>query len=767
MSRLSHHLASRLSLAALVAFGFADIEFRAQREEPRLPPGFDRAGVRPTPVDVHGPFDLTSRDLNRLKKVESKQPERSLGAIDHDLERLEPCAGRDCIPPPRSDDGSDGQTPRFTSQWDTDIAGMNDLNIAVSPGYVVVAASRRIYFYEKSGQPLQDATGEDHYSALTFFKAALDDANTTLNLPPGLPPDSNAKQCFDVLVDDGFLLDTVFDVHVLFDSYRQRFWVAGLAINKDTDALSCTDPLGLIARRNKYVAAVSKTTDPRDGFYLYWWDAVIGDGTCNVDGGCGDTLTTIDPITLVAEQLPIMPSDKVDYPSIGISQKYFLATSTVYNSPPQGLDQDQKNPRYLPLFALPADLMTSGQCSTQCAGFVHAVGKKKIIAQPAVHHGVEPFGHSYFSYLLEVGGQWNVIVWALDNSPQPTLARNLYAMDPGDVPATPDFTVQKPWVGQGSDPDIPNPQRLRSAVTGQAMKASFRGTQLHLTTQNCTSWGGIDPCLGSIRVLGIDVVQNVIVRERTFGLRNKFDDAPTDRVSYLWPCLEVNKDDALVVGYVRAGETFHPEARFSAWMADDPDLLPSRLLRVGEYPVGQNVPPGEDEPVGRLDFTGMAVDPFDDTAVWMALAFADRAQPTSTSGRYRLTVGKVFGELHSDLLPAHFALVGHPMSLQQIQTDLTIHNQGDGAAPQTVGQLFLSTDPFLSSNDTWLKTFAVLPLPAGASASYTVSSAVVGGLPKGKYYVFVLLDVGNLAHEYIESNNLASISPYKVGFAQK
>src|SRR5262249_41070377 len=66
---------------------------------------------------------------------------------------------------------------------------------------------------------------------------------------------------------------------------------------------------------------VSKTEDPRDGFYTYWWDETIKNGSTNNPQGGSDPVFKIS-------------GEGADYPSIGISPQYFVATIGVNRRDP-------------------------------------------------------------------------------------------------------------------------------------------------------------------------------------------------------------------------------------------------------------------------------------------------------------------------------------------------------------------------------------------------------------------------------------------------
>ncbi|MCU0626408.1 MAG: hypothetical protein MUF21_07985 [Gemmatimonadaceae bacterium] len=108
------------------------------------------------------------------------------------------------------------------------------------------------------------------------------------------------------------------------------------------------------------------------------------------------------------------------------------------------------------------------------------------------------------------------------------------------------------------------------------------------------------------------------------------------RLSYEVPALAVTRDGHMVVVYGRVpvsgtGATAH-EVRYSVWYADSRGLQHSRLLRAGQWlPTARldstwtaAVPIPYFGPQ-KLDHASASVDPVDDETVWMAHAFADVA----------------------------------------------------------------------------------------------------------------------------------------------
>ena len=195
--------------------------------------------------------------------------------------------------------------------WTTPELGYIDPQIAAGHQFVIVSTNGRISFYDKSGALLK-ATRlkplENPISVSAFFDELKPSLAANLNLPSSVDP-----------VTFGF--NSHYDNRVIFDPYRNRFWIGALTINRNTK----NEKLGLTpaqrgSRRTKFLVAVSKTEDPRDGWHRYWWDATKDDGKCNYGENCAGT--------------QFSPGDAGDYPYIGINRFRLSQTNIVGHRDP-------------------------------------------------------------------------------------------------------------------------------------------------------------------------------------------------------------------------------------------------------------------------------------------------------------------------------------------------------------------------------------------------------------------------------------------------
>jgi hypothetical protein len=335
--------------------------------------------------------------------------------------------------------------------------------------------------------------------------------------------------------------------------------------------------------------AVSKTENPLDGFYSYWWGA--GSGTS--------------------------PIGARDYQSLGISEKLLVVARKTDEVP-----------------VAQADPMAAGSLSqppvTLLKNINSSNGKAATInLTPVLHHGSSPLDRQLFAS----NPGWDLlVVWALDPKNLGTLLR-------AEVP----ITVSEPphTADQKSHPEVPKPQQLDPGLT-MVQKAVYRGGKLYTVWPVGRKWGGASQPLSSIQLVRLDVSKLPVTIpvgagsgkiDRIFGKGSSSDPAGT-LFSYCWPTLDVTEDGTMASGYMRSGATIFPEVRYSLYYAGEPDISPSVLLHAGEYPLTRT-----DDIPGTLDYTGSAVDPADGRTVYVLNGYGSRQ--ASGQGVYKLIVGKL------------------------------------------------------------------------------------------------------------------------------
>src|SRR6266481_805842 len=258
-------------------------------------------------LPIHGPFEVSLGNLSNSTGGLSANSEAPslVGTSGSSTTSVE-------IEPPGP------QTPKPTAKFlaSTALSGL-DPGIAAGNKYLLVSDNANgVAVYEKTGKLLGPKPGDvfpNPFSILSLFSKVKADIDPLLNMPSHLPADFPRE------------IKGYGDVRIMFDAYRKRFWIYAQAKNElhgfTTDSKIVHHPNIKVARRNKAAVAVSKTEDPRDGFYTYWWNETIHNGDCSVYEGCSD------PVFKTS-------GEGSDYPRIGISPKYFIATAGVNRRDP-------------------------------------------------------------------------------------------------------------------------------------------------------------------------------------------------------------------------------------------------------------------------------------------------------------------------------------------------------------------------------------------------------------------------------------------------
>jgi hypothetical protein len=412
----------------------------------------------------------------------------------------------------------------------------SDQQIAVSSTHVGVSGRAVLAFYDKTGTKVYGVTGAE-----AFFIAQ------------GLPS-----------VAGGY---GIFDLRMIFDEYRKRFWVCAL-----------TGKPGPGSSVPSFLCAVSKTQNPLDGFYLYWWNAVP------TSAGSG-----------------FQTGDGADYPCIGIAPKVFIQTNAVAGT---------SGYKHWRVVLRNADKMAQGLSGSQVDGWEwwgwnNPDGNKTYIIQPAVHHGP-----SARIFLVNKWGN-NAEVWAISNA---LTAQQTFARADVALPGTSGALVDAPQ--KGKTVANPPPIAMGPQIGDGFLKAVYRNNRLYFTANNSKNWTGSGN-LASGRLIRVNVANypSVTVEiDRTFGSASAGDPAG-QTYHYAWPSIEVNKNGDMVLTTTRTSSTIYPEVRLSAYYAAEADLRSSVLLRAGGAPYFEGS--------GRTynyygETTASCVDPSDDTGIWVA-----------------------------------------------------------------------------------------------------------------------------------------------------
>lgn len=322
------------------------------------------------------------------------------------------------------------------------------------------------------------------------------------------------------------------------------------------------------------------------------------------------------------------PGDAPDYPIVGIDQLAVTITHSVNNGPF----------RYWRVTLTPADPLANGQAQGgwQFWDLKNPDGSTPWVIAPAVHHGSSKGGRSYW---LGRQGSDSIVVWAITH---PFDAARKVQSVPVKMPSA----FSNPVSGQqkGSSKLI-----KFSNLSNAVMKASFRNEVLHAVTNDAHDWGGIGKVRTSIRYVRLPVSAWPTVPAppsggavgRLFGGGN-----PNEKLEglkhYGWAAVEANKDGNAIIGYARTGEQLYPEVRASAYMAGESDIRPSYQVKAGDTAADNPNYPAANAVLPWGDTSGAAVDPADDTAIWIAQEYASTT--ANNNGNYDIWVARFFGQ---------------------------------------------------------------------------------------------------------------------------
>ena len=468
-------------------------------------------------------------------------------------------------------------TPAPLASWMATLAGKGgfpaDAQIAVSNTHVIVSNRQRMRYYDKAGSPL----GSDLGSA-SFFMSGLSLKDAA-----------------------GNAIDRFNDLRVIFDSYRKRFWVTAYA------GFSGAANVPAAKRRTFIPMAVSKTQNPQDGWYFYYWDGAAQ------EGNAGSAIW--------------QPGDAPDYPIVGIDKLAITITHAVNNG---GF-------RYWRVTLTPADPLANGQAQGgwQFWSLKNPDGSTPWVITPAVHHGSPKGGRAYW---LGRQGSDSVVVWAITHPFD--AARKVEHVA---VKVAPAFTDPVNGQQKGTTKLIKF-TNLGTAVT----KACFRSELLHMVANDAHDWGGIGKVRTSIRYLRLPVAAwpSVPAPPASGGVSRVFGGGnPNEEIDglkhYGWAAVEANKNGDAIIGYARTGEKLYPEVRASAYLATETDIRPSRQVKAGDKAADNPNYPNASDVLPWGDTSGASVDPADDTAIWIAQQYASNT--ASNNGNYDIWVAKFFG----------------------------------------------------------------------------------------------------------------------------
>ena len=616
------------------------------------------------------------------------------------------------------------RSPELTTRWEATQNGGQDPQVAAGHSVVAVLTWDTLTFYDKSGNPLPSINDPAHpgrnfanpTNTETIFAAVVKKLDQNLKL------NSKAQH------DPSFLFEAgeIGDARVIFDNFRNRWVVLATAKNNHPN----TKDIALVTsqRRTKFLLAVSRDEDPRDGFRTFGLDATPDDGACgkNSDASpCPGSRFT--------------PGNAADYPSIGVSRTHYILTIGVGHGP---LDGSAHTHLFTWMVVLNAHDVANGGSPIRMRGFAgwdlgegdRAVG----VSMPAVMNNDLPG-------LLGTG--WGLVA----NTASDHII--LTGVSPLDPPGLMALDWDMPDIESASDSDWPqkgsNELIQYGNLNDQPVTATLQGTTLAVGFVDCRIWTNTQKtCSPSLHLVTFDLKTfpiPMLLKDRVMGLRSVLDDDKNDVVAYGLPGIASNKDGDIAVVYGRSSPKMFMETRFSTWLHTELDVRPSRELHQGKVPlgVGCTVPCKPQHP----DTAGVSVDPFDSRAIWIAHSFAD------SGPNVQVEVGKVFGEQHPDLWMWSANVTTPTTGLKAadpVGVVFEMLNGGDGAAHDARAELLLVAE---DGKKTSLGQTAASKMGAGDSISTNLVGTIPASLAKGSYKVEVRAKLKAGEKQYSDDND--------------
>jgi hypothetical protein len=552
------------------------------------------------------------------------------------------------------DTGPDSDTNIAQGGWP------GDSNVAASSTHVCLTARGAFACYDKGGQlvALGAGTTAKPYKASEFFNLS--------GLSPPLPNVS-------------VLPDPVKDGRVVFDPNRGRFFFV----------FQSREGPG----NERLLIAVSKSEDPRDGFWTY-----------------GDYPNQLNPDGTPAGQ---------DYDRIGINHDWFLVSNGMG-------DAGQIH------FMYTAADLASGQTPTR-------VQWSHSLAQ-----GAAPVAQSTSSdaYWVNRDDATHVSVWAVRNGVvyRHTAVYQL-GSNTGDVPGDPRKAPQK-----DDGTKSPMPAIDFTNIKREPQEVDMRGNLLTWAANETHTWNPLWTA-NVFRLVQLDVSSYwstgsipVTIDHMVGG--NAPGDPPGEIFDYGWPGVASNANGDLVIGSVRTDASIYPELRTSVWQAGSSAI---------DSDVMAGISTGSDLN-GGYHMAGAAPDPTTSGVYLSQMITA----PLPDGAWWYIHVWKVLGWNLPDLMTTKFTAPANVQLDVPFTVTVTVQNQGDWPMPSSQGAIYLDIgNSIIPSLDPQIGTFYTPSLSINATAVMNVTCTIPSSLGtlSGTWTIGPALDRGAAAAEQSERNN--------------
>jgi hypothetical protein len=486
------------------------------------------------------PRIVTANDLKQLMLFDPHHDRFKVDAAEEeeDRERIPPNGSADYaryrfdslvpVPTPAPTDGplaaraaqAFAYQPHLTTSFairDSITGVPADCTIGAGPSHIVAAYNTFVAFYTKAGQ-------------LTFFSSL-----------------------------DGFLdsrpgWKSQFDPKVVYDEGSGRFFVISLNYN-------------LTARQSDWSVAVSRTSDPNQGWYVY-----------------ADMRTELD-------------GQGIDYEDIGFGPRGLYLCGNYIQFQEWGAlpALPPNNPGHTDLiWVMDKAAMMAGQTVT-IYSFLDLPGdanKPTFLPRVAQVHGAPPAGLDGF-----------LSAWQPAASPANTLRVSVYGVTlPANFPlAGPSLNRQTVDIVQPAGPI--NPPQLGGKASLQTN--GFGSSQLTLYYRNGTLTMPFPEGAGAVSGSGV-LQLGVNWPSLNVAYRTNYNDGTN---GHIYPNAAVNSHGQMGLSFGRSGALEYASARCATRTIDDPSFLPSLSVHDGQAYVGNPVTDLASTLYRWGDYSGVAVDP--------------------------------------------------------------------------------------------------------------------------------------------------------------
>ena len=500
------------------------------------------------------------------------------------------------------------------------------------------------------------------------------------------------------------------DGRVVFDHYRKRFFMAFQTREEHA----------------RLLIAVSKSEDPRDGWWTY------------------------------ADKVEDAAANGQDYMWMGVNASHLLISNNMWKcTGTYGTDSWDCKTSKAATFRTRYLMYSAAELA---AGLPYT---RTEWSDPAVKGWAVPCVHDSYTtdaFWVHRDDDTHVSVWAVRNgqvsSQQVSIKTSTGTVNGRELGVTGSHG--------GNVVDYGN--------IGQApQNAQYRDGKIVFVSNDGHTWSGQSDSNNAVRVVRIDVSKYFdaspsikVENQQIFG-RASADDPSGSIFDYGWPAVATNANGDIVVGSIRSNSTIFPELRASVWFAGQPAISSSVLLqKSSSAPVlsCSEKPDDATKPcVSEFHMAGASADP-STSGVYLAQEYGSFSPP------WRIHVAKMLGQVMPDVIATQIqppATIAHGTSGT---VTVTVVNQGDGPMSSSAGTLYLSTDSKISvggpdlPEDPTLASFSVPALAPNEIKDIPVPFTISPRQPAGKYFVGVALNPGNWIAEYSFTNN---VNPFLTG----